>query len=189
VVIDQFLTQVGVSAKLTMVVSSIGQVAEVVTMLVLGVVLKRLGWKWTMIIGVLGHAVRYGVFAYFGTPEHEALIIGIQVLHGICYAFFFAVVYIYVDAVFPADVRASAQGAANLLILGIGMVGASQLFPRLVAHYSTVTAGGAAVIDYGRLFLVPTAMAIGAILLLGLCFKPPTPRPVEAAETTEAVVA
>ena len=189
VVIDQFLTQVGVSAKLTMAVSSIGQVAEIVTMLVLGVVLKRLGWKWTMILGVLGHAARYSVFAFFGTPQHEALIIGIQVLHGICYAFFFAAVYIYVDAVFPADVRASAQGAANVLILGLGMVGASQLFPRLVAHFSVVTAGGVTVVDYGRLFLIPTAMAVGAILLLVFFFRPPTARPAETPEALEAVTA
>ena len=179
VVIDGFLTQAGISARLTMVVSSIGQVAEIVTMLVLGVVLKKLGWKWTMIIGVLGHAARYSVLAFFGTPEHQWLIVAIQVMHGICYAFFFATVYIYVDAVFPADVRSSAQGAANLLILGVGMVAASQLFPRLAAHYSVVNAAGAAVVDYGKLFLVPTAMAIVGILLLALFFKPPTARPVE----------
>jgi MFS family permease len=177
VVIDGFLTQVGVSARMTMVVSSIGQVAEIVAMLVLGVVLKRLGWKWTMIFGVAGHAVRYGVFALFGTPEHQWLIIAIQVLHGVCYAFFFATVYIYVDAVFPKDVRASAQGAANLLILGAGMVLASQIFPRLAAHYSIVGADGAAVVDYGRLFLVPTGMAFAGMLLLALFFRPPTARP------------
>jgi len=164
-----------------MVVSSIGQVAEIVTMFVLGVVLTRLGWKWTMILGVLGHAVRYSVFAFFGSPEHQWLIVAIQVLHGICYAFFFATVYIYVDAVFPADVRSSAQGAANLLILGAGMVIASQLFPRLAAYYSVTNAAGVAVVDYGRLFLVPTVMAVAGILLLAFFFRPPTVRPGETA--------
>jgi MFS family permease len=177
VVIDGFLTQIGISAKMTMVVSSIGQVAEIVTMLILGTVLKKLGWKWTMILGVLGHAARYSVFALFGTPEHQWLIIAIQVLHGICYAFFFATVYIYVDAVFPPDVRSSAQGAANLLILGAGMVCASQLFPQLAAYFTVRDAAGLATVDYSRLFLVPTAMAIGGILLLGLFFRPPTARP------------
>lgn len=177
VVIDGFLTQVGISAKLTMAVSSLGQVAEIVTMLALGWVLRRLGWKATMIVGVLGHAVRYTVFALWGTPEHAWLIVAVQVMHGICYAFFFATVYIYVDAVFPADVRASAQGAANLLILGVGMVVASQLFPRLAAHYTVTGANGAAAVDYGKLFLVPTALAVVAIALLGLFFQPPTARP------------
>jgi MFS family permease len=155
-------------------VSSIGQVAEIIAMLILGAALKRLGWKATMIVGILGHAARYAVFTFFGTPEHQWLIIAIQVLHGICYAFFFATVYIYVDAVFPADVRSSAQGAANLLILGAGMVCASQLFPQLAAKY---TVNG--VVDYGRLFLVPTAMAITAIVLLLVFFHPPTKRPGE----------
>ena len=180
VVIDGFLSQVGISAKMTMVVSSIGQMAEIVAMLVLGTVLKKLGWKWTMIIGIFGHAARYSVFAFFGTPDHQWLIIAIQAIHGICYAFFFATIYIYVDAVFPADVRTSAQGAANLLILGAGMVLASQLFPRLIAHFTVASTTGAPFVDYSKLFLIPTAMAIGAILMLALFFKPPTKGPGDA---------
>ncbi len=179
VVIDGFLTHVGISSKMTMVVSSIGQVAEIATMLILGTVLTRVGWKWTMIVGVLGHAVRYGVFAFFGTADHQWLIIAIQVLHGVCYAFFFATVYIYVDAVFPADARASAQGAANLLILGAGMVLASQLFPQLAALYTSKNAAGVAVVDYSRLFLIPTIMGVTAIAILAIFFHPPTKRPGE----------
>jgi MFS family permease len=186
VMIDQFLTHVGISARMTMVVSSIGQVAEIITMVILGAVLIRLGWRWTMVIGVLGHATRYAVFAFFGEPDFAWLIIVIQVLHGICYAFFFATVYIFVDAVFPKDVRASAQSAANLLILGVGMVVAGQLFPRLTAVFTTTpaVAGGLPGVDYQKLFLVPTALAILAILMLIFFFKPPSERP--EATTTPA---
>ncbi len=180
VVIDGFLQKVGVSANMSMVVSSIGQVAEIVTMLVLGFVLKKLGWKTTLIIGILGHLARFGVFAFFGTPDHVWLIIGIQVLHGICYAFYFVTVYIFVDAVFPKDIRSSAQGLFNLLILGVGMVVASQLFPRLIAYYTVNNE-----VDYHKLFLVPTGMALAGILLLALFFKPPTYRP-EDVDTSSA---
>lgn len=173
VVIDGFLQKVGISANMSMVVSSIGQVAEIVTMVVLGTVLKKLGWKTTLIIGILGHALRFGVFAFFGTPDHASLIVAIQVLHGICYAFYFVTVYIFVDAVFPKDVRSSAQGLFNLLILGVGMVVASQLFPRLAAAY---TKDGQ--VDYHQLFLVPTGLALVGIILLALFFKPPTRGPV-----------
>lgn len=175
VVIDSFLTHVGISAKMTMAVSSLGQAAEIVTMLVLGAVLTRLGWKWTMIIGILGHAIRYGVFALFAESGHTWLIVAVQLLHGVCYAFFFATVYIFVDAVFPKDVRSSAQGGANFLILGAGMVVASQLFPRLAASF-TSTSGA---IDYHKLFLVPTVAAIAGILLLLVCFRPPTHGPAQ----------
>ena len=169
VVIDGFLQKVGISANMSMVVSSIGQVAEIVTMLILGTVLKKLGWKTTLIIGIIGHAARFSIFAFFGTPENQWLIIAVQVLHGICYAFFFVTVYIFVDAVFPKDIRSSAQGLFNLLILGIGMVVASKIFPELVVKY---TVNG--VVDYHQLFLVPTGMALAGIVLLALFFKPPT---------------
>ncbi len=171
VVVDGFLQKVGISANMSMVVSSIGQVAEIVTMVVLGVVLKKLGWKTTLIIGIFGHAARFAIFAY--CQESAWLIVAIQVLHGICYAFYFVTVYIFVDAVFPKDIRSSAQGLFNLLILGIGMVVASKLFPALLKHY---THDG--VVDYKQLFLVPTGMALAGIVLLALFFRPPTHGPV-----------
>jgi len=172
VVIDGFLQKVGISANMSMVVSSIGQVAEIVTMVILGTVLKKLGWKATLIIGIFGHAARFAVFAFFGTPDHQWLIIAIQVLHGICYAFYFVTVYIFVDAVFPKDIRSSAQGLFNLLILGVGMVVASKIFPLLVANN---THNGE--VDYRSLFLVPTGMALAGIILLALFFRPPTHGP------------
>jgi nucleoside transporter len=131
---DPFLTnRVGIASNVSMVVMSIGQVAEIVTMLILGAVLVKLGWRVTMMIGILGHAARFATFAYL--PDMPGVIIAVQVLHGICYAFFFASVYIFVDAVFPKDVRSSAQGLFNLLILGVGMVVASFLFPSLKGEW------------------------------------------------------
>ena len=172
VMADAFLTErVGIAGNLSMVVLSLGQLAEIVTMFVLGGVLIRLGWKATMIIGVLGHAARFAVFAFFA--DSVPVIIAVQLLHGICYAFFFATVYIFVDAAFPKDVRSSGQGLFNLLILGIGNVVASFLFPTLMGRLKT--ADGA--VDYQSLFLVPTGMALVAVLLLALMFRPPTRAP------------
>lgn len=174
VVSDIFLTsRVGISANLSMVVMSIGQVAEILTMIVLGLVLARLGWKWTMIVGILGHGLRFATFAFL--PDLAWMIIGVQILHGICYAFFFAAVYIFVDAVFPRDVRASAQGLFNLLILGLGMVVASFIFPQLMEHLKLPDGS----VDWQTLFLIPTGLALLAILLMAVFFKPPTSRPVE----------
>ncbi len=179
VVSDGYLTnRVGIAGNMSMVVMSIGQVAEIVTMLVLGTVLAKLGWRTTMIIGILGHALRFAAFAY--CPDMQWLIIGVQVLHGICYAFFFATVYIFVDAVFPKDIRSSAQGLFNLLILGVGMVVASFVFPQLLEHFTTHTVvEGVKVdtVDYQSLFLVPTALAVAGILILAIFFKPPTRAP------------
>jgi MFS family permease len=173
VMADNFLTnRVGIAGNLSMIVLSLGQVAEMVTMFILGGVLARLGWKTTMIVGILGHAARFSVFAFFA--DSVPTIVAVQLLHGICYAFFFATVYIFVDAAFPKDVRSSAQGLFNLLILGIGNVGASFLFPSLIAKW-TDAAGN---VDYRSLFMVPTAMALVAVLILAAFFRPPQRGPV-----------
>ena len=45
-------------------------------MLILGVTLKKLGWRTTMIVGILGHAARFAVFAFL--PQQQAVIILVQ---------------------------------------------------------------------------------------------------------------
>ncbi|MEN9705772.1 MAG: hypothetical protein RLZZ393_1651 [Pseudomonadota bacterium] len=168
---DAFLTnRVGIAGNLSMVVLSLGQVAEMVTMLILGRMLAKLGWRMTMMIGIAGHAARFLVFAFLA--DSVPTIIAVQLLHGICYAFFFATVYIFVDDSFPKDVRTSAQGLFNLLILGVGMVVASFLFPALAAQMSVPDAAGHAAVDYQRLFLVPAGLAFLGVVLLATAFRP-----------------
>lgn len=136
---DTFLRSVGVKPNWVMPVMSLGQFAEIGTMAFLGMVLKHLGWRTTMVIGVLGHAVRFGVFAFLPIREYAIAVI---LLHGICYAFFFATVYIFVDEFFPKDARSSAQGLFNFLILGLGPFVANFVWPWIgdVAKTVDVTA-------------------------------------------------
>lgn len=161
-----FLDKVGFAPGEIMPVMSIGQVAEILTMAVLGYALKGLGWRWTMTLGVLGHAARFAVFAL--SVDHTTIMV-VQVLHGVCYAFFFATVYIFIDEHFPKDVRTSAQGLFNLLILGLGDLAAKWLFVPLQAAFT----GADGKIDYRSLFLWPTGMALGAAVLLAVAFHPP----------------
>lgn len=163
---DGFLRSVGISDKWIMPVMSIGQIAEILTMLVLGWFLARLGWKTTMIIGVLGHAARFAVFAF--VPDSQAMLILVQALHGICYAFFFATLYIFIDAAFPKDARSSAQGLFNLLVLGIGDLAAKWFFIPLQQKLTQND-----VVDYRTLFLWPTGLALAGAVLLAIAFWPP----------------
>ena len=165
---------VGIPGNWIMPVMSIGQVAEILTMLVLGATLKRLGWRVTMIIGILGHAARFAVFAFM--PQSAPLIIMVNLLHGICYAFFFATVYIFVDEFFPKDARASAQGLFNLMILGIGALVANAIGPVLIG--STFNKNG--LVDFKGLFLIPCGAAVVAAVALALFFRPPKNREPQA---------
>jgi len=173
---------VGIPGNWIMPVMSIGQVAEILTMFVLGATLKRLGWRATMVFGILGHAARFAVYAFF--PDHPGMIIGVQVLHGVCYAFFFATVYIFVDEFFPKDVRSSAQGLFNMMILGIGFLVANFVCPWLAQKKFTHDG----ITDFHSLFLVPLFAASAAAVALALFFRPPQ-KEAPASAPTAAVTA
>ena len=158
---------VGIKANWVTPVMKIGQLAEIVTMLFLGLVLKRLGWRTTMVLGVLGHAGRFAVFAFFPEPAPAVLV---NVLHGVCYAFFFATVYIFVDEYFPKDVRSSAQGLFNVLILGVGPFAANFACGRLGAKYSVGDK-----VDYSAVFVYSLGAALVGALILAVFFNPKKP--------------
>jgi nucleoside transporter len=164
----RFLEAVGIPGQWIMPVMSISQLAEIFTMMVLGYFLKSLGWRLTMTFGILGHAARFAVFAFF--PEHQWLVVSINVLHGVCYAFFFAAVYIFVDEYFPKDVRSSAQGLFNVMILGLGPFVANFICPPLFARFEDPVTK---VVDYRSLFLIPCFAALIAAGVLFALFHPP----------------
>jgi nucleoside transporter len=160
-----FLQQAGLAENWIMPAMSVGQIAEIASMAGLGWALARLGWRWTMTVGILAHAARFFVFA-IGDPLW--LMVGINVVHGMCYAFFFAAVYIYVDERCPRDARASAQGLFNLVILGIGPFAGSLLWGWLGDVFRTTDGS----VDFGRLFLAPASLALAAALLMAVAFHP-----------------
>jgi nucleoside transporter len=167
-----FLSAIGIPENMIMPAMSIGQIAEIATMAGLGYFLARLGWRSTMILGILGHVLRFLIYS-LGGPIW--LVVGSNVVHGFCYAFFFASVYIFVDEYFPKDARASAQGLFNFLILGLGPFVGSLLWGRLGDAYRTAEG-----IDFSRLFLVPSAVGLVAALVLFVAFRPARTAPAGA---------
>ena len=59
----RFLVEgVGIPGNWVMPVMSIGQIAEIGTMAFLGYCLKQLGWRYTMVIGILGGIIGGALF-------------------------------------------------------------------------------------------------------------------------------
>ncbi|SKB89310.1 nucleoside permease [Daejeonella lutea] len=115
-----FLSELGVAnptGKMT-----IGQISEVLFLLLLPVFFSKYGFKKTILVGMLAWAARYALFAY-GNPSDLSfmLIIGIA-LHGICYDFFFVSGQIYTDSKAGKKYKSSAQGLIALATYGIGML-------------------------------------------------------------------
>lgn len=183
-----YIGNVGVAQNWVQAAMTVGQLAEIVTMLFLSFVLIRLGWRYTMAIGVFGHAARFLIWAAIYPLAGEAWVpwvaVGANVIHGICYAFFFATLYIFVDKVFPKDARTSAQGLFNLLVFGIGPITSRFVWRALNGQYTTEI-DGVLKTDYQTLLLFPAAAsAVGALLIL-FVFHPPKSISTEADGPTE----
>lgn len=111
------------SAGFTQPASSmtIGQMSEIIFMLLIPFFFRKLGVKWMIIIGMLAWVLRYFLFA-FGAPDQIAwmLFAGIA-LHGICYDFFFVTGFMYTDAKAPKAISGQAQSMLVFFTQGIGM--------------------------------------------------------------------
>ncbi len=106
---------------------SIGQMSEVIFMLLIPFFFRRLGVKWMLGVGMLAWVVRYLLFAMAAPDEIVWMILVGVALHGICFDFFFVTGQIYVDKKSTSKVRGQAQGFLVLVTYGLGMLIGAQV--------------------------------------------------------------
>jgi nucleoside transporter len=178
-----FLNEMGVSnaaGKMTM-----GQMSEVLFMLVMPFFFVRLGVKKMLLVGMLAWAARYLLFA-FGDPGGLVFMYYLGILlHGICYDFFFVTGQIYVDNTAPKSIQASAQGFITLVTYGAGMLIGALIAGVVADAYAIKEAATITGHRWAAIWLVPAAMAFVVISLFALFFseKPRTaPEPAAVAK-------
>lgn len=161
---NQFLTEINVSNPTGK--QTLGQMSEVLFMLMIPVFLRRFGMKITLLIGMLSWAVRYLMFA-FGNAGSAAwlLIVGIA-LHGVCYDFFFVSGQIFIDSKAGKDVKSAAQGLITLATYGVGMLAGFWLAGRVTDMYSVNE-----VHDWRSIWLLPAGVAALVFVVFALSFK------------------
>ena len=160
-----FLNEVGMKSAAG--VQSLGQVSEVLFMLLIPVFFIRLGVKKMLAIGMLAWAARYVFFAYGdGGNTYWLLIAGI-IVHGICYDFFFVTGQIYTDNLAGEQSKSAAQGFITLATYGVGMLLGSLLSGQIVdAHKTTGDLH-----DWHAIWLIPAAIAAAVLAAFLLLFK------------------
>jgi len=115
----RFLGSLGVQAiTFTM---SFGQIGEIFFMLLIPLLLKRLGVKWMLVLGVAALGLRYVMFM-FGDETMMFPVYGGIIVHGIIFGFFFVVGQIYVAQIAPKEIRAQGQGLIMLVSFGAGLL-------------------------------------------------------------------
>jgi nucleoside transporter len=150
---------------------SIGQMSEVVFMLLMPLFFVRLGVKKMLLIGMGAWVLRYVLFALAApTPVFWVIVVGIA-LHGICYDFFFVTGQIYVDKKSTASIRGQAQGFLVFATYGVGMFIGAQVAG---LYYNSFLEGGAQALtlaQFETFWFVPAAFALAVMIFFGVLFK------------------
>jgi nucleoside transporter len=166
---NPFLNEMGLENAASK--QSLGQVSEVLFMLVMPFFFRRLGVKWMLIVGMAAWAGRYVLFAFGNAQELVSMYYLGILLHGVCYDFFFVTGQIYVDKAAPKSIQASAQGFITLVTYGVGMLIGSWVSGPIVDYYARTAGGGEVVThDWTSIWLWPAGMAFVIILLFAFFF-------------------
>jgi len=164
----KFLPTLGVRDSDIQPAMSVGQLAEIPMMVVVGYLLKHLGFRWVLTIGATAYVVRFAVFGTTHLPVE--LIIASQGLHGVCFACYYASAFIYVDRLADEDVRHSAQTVMGVF-LGIGPILGGLLNGALAEAF---TPEGGKIVDYSPFWYCVGGVGFVAMLLLALLFRDET---------------
>jgi nucleoside transporter len=159
-----FLNEVGVEAAAA--VQSLGQVSEVLFLLLLPFLLKRLGVKKTLAVGMAAWALRYVCFAFGDAGAWYWLLLVGLLLHGVCYDFFFVAGQIYTNRFAGDRFRSSAQGLITLATYGVGILIGSLVSGPIVDYFATADAH-----LWRQIWLIPAAIAAVVLVVFVLLFK------------------
>ena len=161
---NPFLSEIGVenaTGKMT-----IGQISEVLFMLLLPYFFKKFGFKTTILVGMLAWALRYILFAYGNSGELAFMLLFGIALHGNCYDFFFVSGQIYTNSKAGEKVKSAAQGLITLATYGVGM---------LIGFYIAGKITDAHVVDQGHdwtaIWQLPALFAVAVFVIFALFFK------------------
>jgi len=145
---------------------SIGQISEVLFMLLIPVFLLRFGIKKTLLFGMLAWVIRYVLFAFGNADELSfMLLIGIA-LHGVCYDFFFVSGQIYTDSKAGSSNKSAAQGLITLATYGVGMLIGFWVAGQITDNYLVGETH-----DWKTIWLYPAAFAAAVFVFFLIAFK------------------
>jgi nucleoside transporter len=164
-----FLNEGGIvnaAGKMTM-----GQMSEVIFMLVMPWFFVRLGVKKMLLVGMLAWSARYLLFAFGNSGTLVMMYYTGILLHGVCFDFFFVTGQIYVDKTAPKSIQASAQGFIALITYGVGLLIGSRISGLVVEKYQIMDGINIVGHNWQTIWIIPAVMAFVVICLFAIFFK------------------
>jgi MFS family permease len=156
-VMPNYLRAIGMERAWVSTAMSLGQWPEVLMLAALPWLIRRIGYRSTLALGIAAYAVRFATLAF--NPPLWLATAGIP-LHGIGVACFTVGGQVFVNDRASDDRRASAQSINTVVTSGLGSLLGCLLAGEVVAAFPG---------RFGMVFLVPCA--INAVLLLVLVVK------------------
>jgi len=163
---NPFLNEIGMASAAGK--QSLGQMSELLFMVLMPFFFVRLGVKKMLALGMLAWVLRYIFFAYGNVEANYWMLIAGILLHGICYDFFFVTGQIYTDRLAGERFKSAAQGLITLGTYGIGMLVGSLLSGPIVDNRAL---SGGAGHDWKEIWMIPAAIAAIVLVLFIFLFR------------------
>ena len=166
-----YVTELG--WKYTVAKMSLAQVSDFVSLLLLPIILRYLGYKKTIFIGILAWAARYFLLA--GSVDAISMqtlfVYAAILLHGVCYDFLFITGQLYVDEEANERIRGAAQGLIAFILWGVGAFVGTQLAGISLASHTLSTPVGSIAHDWQGIWIYPAWGAVAVLIVFMIFFR------------------
>ncbi|MGW8256458.1 MAG: MFS transporter [Thermoguttaceae bacterium] len=160
---SRFMQDMGISDKYIPGAMAMAQAAQALaTLFALGLFLKELGPKWTLVVGAFCWFLLYVIYE-IGRPR--LFIVAGQVMHGLAYVFFIIAGQVYARIAAPPEIIGSAQSLIILATTGVGLFLGTQLAGTIMERHSI---NGKFL--WPKIWAVPLAITLAGTLVLALLF-------------------
>lgn len=161
---------------------SIGQMSELVFMILMPFFFVRLGVKKMLLIAMAAWAARYLFFGFGNTGAGMWMLYAGIILHGVCYDFFFVTGQIYTNDKAGEKIRSSAQGMITLATYGVGMLIGFWIAGLVAEKYSLANGH-----DWKSIWMIPAAIALAVFVLYAVLFKEDKKKAISRSQAEEGL--
>ena len=147
---------------------SIGQITEILVMLLLPFFLRHFSFKWVVFTGLFLWGARYGIFAYAAeNPGIQLVWLPAILVHGFAYVFTGLAGQLYIDEKAPRHLRNTAQSIITFAMQGMGTLFGTY-FAGWMVERNVAASGG---YNWTNIWIFPTVAGIALSLFFLLLFK------------------